>query len=57
MHPELAYRVGPQAQEGASGQMGALPLKVELRGGQCLTALPAIVVGSSVSPRPLIAAT
>lgn len=34
-----------------------LPLKVELRGGQCLTALPAIVVGSSVSPRPLIAAT
>ena len=33
-----------------------LPLKVELRGGQCFTALPAIVVGS-VFPRPLIAAT
>jgi hypothetical protein len=24
MRPELGYRVGPQAQEGASGQMGAL---------------------------------
>jgi hypothetical protein len=24
MRPELAYRVGPQAQEGASGKMGTL---------------------------------